>query len=670
MGHASRVQTRQIHLDFHTSELIEGIGKNFDPEEFASTLENAYVNSITLFTRGHHGNLYYDSALYPEYVHPHLSDRQFLEKQAAACHNHGIDVNLYTTVCWDGRAAKEHPEWVAINANGELDDFKGKKYFEAGFYKNLCMNTGYREYCFRQIEEACRKIPAEGVWFDAAFIVECCCPACIRKMQQKGYDPTSERDRKIFALETYHEWVREAAQRVKTINPEYNVSFNKGHVGVTENGVRDCYSYYAIESLPGAEWGYMDFPISVKYNRNFGVDCLGMTGRFHTEWGDFSSFRNLEALEYECFVMIANGAKCIIGDQLPPDGKLDPYMYDRIGQVYRSVKEKEPWCEGAEPVTEIAVLSPEEFTGGGVGMIPPAMEGAARLLQELSLQYDIIDTSADFSAYRLLILPDVIPVCDALGQKIEAFRKNGGKVLATYRAGLDPEGGNFAINLGADYVSEAPYSPDFIKPVGVIGEGLFPEEHVMYQRGLEVRANEDGQIMEMAVRPVFNRTWEHFCSHLHSPSSGEDAYPAVIGTDSSIYFMHPLFTQFQDNAIPWVRTMLKNAILCLIPEILVSHNAPITLITNLMMQKEENGRYILHLLHYIPERKCKKLDIIDTKIPLYNVGIKIHAGSRMAKEVICQPEGIPIRFTQDKQTVCFTVPKVDGHQMVEIQWES
>jgi hypothetical protein len=34
----------QIHLDIHMSEFIDGIGAQFDPEEFAGTLEKAQVN--------------------------------------------------------------------------------------------------------------------------------------------------------------------------------------------------------------------------------------------------------------------------------------------------------------------------------------------------------------------------------------------------------------------------------------------------------------------------------------------------------------------------------------------------------------------------------------------------------------------------------------------------
>ena len=76
------------------------------------------------------------------------------------------------------------------------------------------------------------------------------------------------------------------------------------------------YSYFSFESLPGVEWGYLDFPVSAKYMRNFGKECLGLTSRFHTEWGDFHAFRNEAAMEYEVFSMLSHGCKCTIGDQM------------------------------------------------------------------------------------------------------------------------------------------------------------------------------------------------------------------------------------------------------------------------------------------------------------------------------------------------------------------
>jgi hypothetical protein len=92
---------RQIHADFHTSELIADVGSEFDAGAFAEMLADAHVDSITCFARCHHGYMYYDSALYPERIHPTLADRHLLKHQVEACHAKNIRVCAYTTVQWD-----------------------------------------------------------------------------------------------------------------------------------------------------------------------------------------------------------------------------------------------------------------------------------------------------------------------------------------------------------------------------------------------------------------------------------------------------------------------------------------------------------------------------------------------------------------------------------------
>ena len=86
---------RQIHLDFHTSGDIPEIGVEFDKEEFGEILEKARVNSITCFSRCHHGYLYYDSKKFPERIHPHLKNKNILKEQIEVCHEKGIRVPIY-----------------------------------------------------------------------------------------------------------------------------------------------------------------------------------------------------------------------------------------------------------------------------------------------------------------------------------------------------------------------------------------------------------------------------------------------------------------------------------------------------------------------------------------------------------------------------------------------
>ena len=86
------MRMRQIHLDFHTSEAIAGIGAKFDPDEFGDRLQEARVNSITASPAVITGWIYYDSAAHPERIHPQLERRNLLVEQIAACHERGIRV--------------------------------------------------------------------------------------------------------------------------------------------------------------------------------------------------------------------------------------------------------------------------------------------------------------------------------------------------------------------------------------------------------------------------------------------------------------------------------------------------------------------------------------------------------------------------------------------------
>ncbi len=172
-----------------------------------------------------------------------------------------------------------------------------------------------------------------------------------------------------------------------------------------------------------------------------------MTGKFHTSWGDFHSFKNQAALEYECFRMLALGAKCSVGDQLPPSGAIETHVYDLIGAVYGSVAQKEPWCRGVRPLVDIGVLSPEEFGGPDSPRMPQATMGVERMLDEGAQQFDIIDSQADFAAYWLLVLPDSIPVSAELAARLEAYLAGGGALIASFESGLAPEKEGFALGL-------------------------------------------------------------------------------------------------------------------------------------------------------------------------------------------------------------------------------
>ena len=662
---------RQIHLDFHTSEHIPDVGSQFDAEEFAETLEKARVDSITCFARCHHGWLYYDSKRFPERIHPHLVNRDLLKGQIEACHRRGIRVPIYVTVQWDYYTAREHPEWRIITAEGKL---AGTPPYEAGFYQELCVNSPYRDFLKFLVQEILETLRGDGLFFDIVDARECSCRYCIAGMKEKGLDPARRDDRMKYAKMSIDEFKLDMSGFVKQFKPDATIFYNAGHIGPYVRESLPAYTHFELESLPSGGWGYVHFPLTIRYARNLGIDCVGQTGKFHTSWGDFHSFKNKAALQFECFRALALNAKCGIGDQLHPSGKISKHVYDLIGSVYSEVEKKEPWCKGARAITDIGLFTPEEFTWERV---PPAAAGAVRMLQEAGHQFDILDSRSELAPYKLIILPDGILISDELAAKLEGYLASGGKLIASGESGLNMDKSAFALkalgvrlrNNWSSYWEKQGAGArfahaDYILPKGDIGKGLPPTEHVMYMKAMDVEAEKGTEVLADVVLSYFDRTWEHFCSHRQTPSSGKVASPAITRSANTIYFAHPIFTLYDMNAPRWCKMLLLNAIDMLLGEPVLRHDGPSTILATVNEQADKN-RWVVHLLHYIPERRSQDIDIIEDVIPLYDVRVSVRTG-RPVKTVTCVPDGEALPFEWRNYRVSFVVPKIEGHQMIEL----
>ncbi|MEW6751184.1 MAG: hypothetical protein AB1505_09425 [Candidatus Latescibacterota bacterium] len=414
----THLRFRQIHMDFHTSEQITGIGAQFDPEEYAATLARARVDSVTTFARCHHGWIYFDTRRFPERRHPQLC-RNLLGEQIEACHRRGIRVPIYVTVQWDHFTAEQHPEWLCLGPEGQV---QGTPPYQAGFYRKLCVNTPYAAWLKEHVQEILEALPVDGFFFDIVQPNDCSCARCRAEMLARGLDPSDGPSRQRFAL---------------------------------------------------------------------------------------------------------------------------------------------------------------------------------------------------------------------------------------------PE-------LGVELVGPAPYSPDFVVPGAGIGAGLPPVEHVLYLRGLEVRPGPGAQVLATTRVPYFERTWRHFCSHRHTPSSGQPGYPAVVRQGRCVYFAHPLFSQYAQNAPRWCRQLLLDAVGLLLPEPLLRVSGPSTL-TAALNEQEAERRWVLHLLHYVPERRGQDFDVLEDVIPLHDLAISVRAPA--VRRARCVPEGTDLPLTRRGERVEFVLPRLEGYQVVELSMD-
>ena len=80
-----------------------------------------------------------------------------------------------------------------------------------------------------------------------------------------------------------------------------------------------------------------------------------------------------------------------------------------------------------------------------------------------------------------------------------------------------------------------------------------------------------------------------------------------------------------------------------------------------------HNRLVLHLLHYIPIRRSRQIDIIEDVIPVYDVPVSVCVDNAI-QSVKLAPEGEPLDFRVAGGRLEFTVPRVQGHQIIELSY--
>ena len=285
--------------------------------------------------------------------------------------------------------------------------------------------------------------------------------------------------------------------------------------------------------------------------------------------------------------------------------------------------------------------------------------GAAQLLEELALQFDIIDQEMDLNPYKLVILPDDVRLTPAFAEKLNAYAANGGKVIACARGGLTADG-VYPACFGAEYKGETAAYPDFIIAKGDLAKNLEEDnEYAIYEQGVSVVPTAGKTALE-ARAPFFKREGSRFCSHRYTPSAKGEGYPAAVATENTVLFAHPLFLQYRQNAPRWVKIMMKNAIDLLLPERIVSHNGASTVCVSVLDQPEKE-RTNVHVLTYIPVRKAKDFDIVEERTAAYDLKLTLNIPRAFTRARLV-PENIDLPV--DGNTI--TIPKVDGYAIVEL----
>ncbi len=653
--------SRQVHLDFHTSEFIEGIGIKFDKKQFQAALKAGHLNSINVFAKDHHSWAYYPSKVGK--IHPHLNF-DLLGEQLKACHEIGVNAPIYFTVGWSANDALNHPEWCIRNRAGEIDKSPGINanakptdvFPQYGWTRlNAAFGSPYHDYVVKQVEEICQRYPQiDGFWFDIYHISATdYSPTSLERMKKEGVDTSDVKAvEKSFAL-ALKAHMQALRKLVTKYHPKATVFFNTAnHINnksIFKERLYDLNTHQDLEDLPSTWGGYDKLPLEAKYHLQQGTPATAMSGKFHKAWGEFGGFKLPGALRYEAAAMISNGVACNFGDQLHPSGEMDLETYNRIGYAYEYVEKIEKYGLGGVPVSKLGLW---------LTLNTAADHGVVNMLLETHNDF-IVANEKNLQQLSVVIIPSSPCLTENQANILNEWSKKGGKLLVIGEGGLDISKKKLLIDVGADYVKKSDFNFDFTVVAPSIAQKMVSSPFLNYETGLVVKPT-TATTLAYIREPFFNRTYEHYSGHRETPYRLENAsYPDVIQNGNTIFLSHNLDQLYYAHGVQLHRQLFENILGLL-------NKAPILEVKGLQscgrvsfLQQSSQKRYLTHLL-YTPALQRGDVTVIEDFVPISNVSISVDVPEKI-KSVIQIPSGKILSFKQMGKRIVVKVPTFEMH---------
>ncbi len=629
----SQLPQRHIHLDFHTSPFIEGVGADFDAETFAEIMVDARVDNVNIFAKCHHGMSYFPTKLGT--VHPQLKQKDLLGEMIEALHRRDIRCPVYTTIVWEEKVADEHPEWRQMYADGRFAQLRtsadGVTKQPGGWRFNSFVNPDYQDYFEAHLSELIDGYDLDGLWMDILFhdLGADFSPAARKLRADWGVEEDNDEDNAIFeslAQQAFAERFTAFIHGKRPGLPLFYNSSNRAFLDSRYGWARraDHMPHMEIESLPSGFWGYFHYPRLARQAMTWDKPFVGMTGRFQKMWGDFGGCKPQAALEYECFRTQASGGACSVGDQMHPRGTLDREAYRMIGRVYEQVEAAEAFYADSHAEFQGAV-----YLAGSPGqdetLAGQSEEGAVLMMEELKLDVAVLDDRSDPSPYRFVILPDSTRVTPELATRLKRYHEAGGIIIGSFAAGCDAAGQWQLDFLPLTPKGKAEIFPSYWRPEGDFAASLGQDGRVIYQQGMILEAGETAQVPLHRMPSYFNRSDLRFCSHFQTPPDPSVAPdPALVVGKGFAFFADPIFSEYRQAGNVFLRDVLA--------EQLSNMGIDLSLAKGLdphvqVYQRRQGEALNLTLLNYMPSRKSMAIDVIERGLSFAGQTLQMEASS-------------------------------------------
>ena len=628
-----------LFYDFHTSPMLKNIGKDFDADAFAARLKVSNIDFVSCPARCNMGMAYYDTKIG---IRHYGLDFDLFGTLVAACNKYGIKVNAYFNGGISQEETRLHPDWQEVPTD------KRPIYAVNPFSRTACGNTPYRQHIIAMACEVAEKYDVAGFFVDCLAGRSCRCECCLSKMKAEGIDPADENAVTEFALRRNRELAGDFAKAVKAINPDYLLYFNG--IGY-ENQLALGGTYLDFECIPtklGCDYDYL--PLMSRYMRTLGdYPRLNMTGRFNL-WGDFGGLRSEKAICQELVTGLANGMRPNIGDHMPPECTVPEKVMQQSERLFAWLQKREEFYSNSEALTDMAILFPKSHQEI---YLAKELRGALRILCDLHCQFDIVTMAADWSKYKLLLLPDSVTITPEVEARLHEYIANGGKIISSGDSGMRQSSGEFLEEWN----------------LTVVGKGFEPS-YFVDKDGMKMSIYANGRLLESSnnttvyplAKPLIEHVFDGVYPEYYNPPGEVVDHPFLSCNGQVAHFSFNIFNGFKEYAAASLREAVAEALEIMHPDRLVKTEG-LPKFVRVYLNSLPDSREVLHLTAHIPEKRTDGCEVIEDDLTVLPSKIYVKTAKTTA---FSEPEHLQLPARREGEYLVIEVPQFTGYSIIAL----
>ena len=621
---------RRVHVLFVSPEWAKERGQNFDAVQLVASLKAAHVNCIQFYAKDHFGYCYYNATEGIRFP------RDIFGQVLSEAHAQDIKVLAYFSVGFDEYALGRYPHWRAIDQRGQVRRFRN-------LFAWACLNTPYREFALRQVEEIVAQYEVDGFWIDilpivmdgntigwnwspdlayraAQYPVPCYCPSCREKFRQRfGYDipiNPNEQERILsyqFLLDTAADFLQDFRTLVHQYHPDALVMYNAG--GSPEDAINDSDANCAEGLAPAYSFQSFSCRWTMSHGKPYEIiTSSGLPQSVQSSWSvpqpvlfDHWTQKPPQLLQLESSIAAAHAGNATLGLIPFADGTVEQGQFAAYRTAFARVKALEPYLKGVHKVCDVGLLltlksykAPHRWAD--------TMQGAHSFHEALlqgHFQYEIAELklTEDLDRYPVVVLANQLTMSDTEAERIRAYVARGGRLIVVGATSLYDERGYVRQDFNLGDVMGVHYRGSIQDPFAYVRlhdprlrKGI-PDVPILVNRSPLSLEVQPGQVLAWVARPETLRTETTTMLWGNPPPDDARLSPLIVhhkyGQGQCLTVGVPLDTQGVGNT--WLRQLAMNLVDVLLDQRSLTTDAPpaVEVVWN-----QQDGRSILHLINY------------------------------------------------------------------------